>query len=48
MRQPAVRCQEFIELVTDWEEAVLPDDARVELEGHMAICPPRMTTAQRP
>jgi anti-sigma factor RsiW len=40
MRQPAVRCIEFVELVTDWEEGALGDDERVELEEHMAICPP--------
>jgi predicted anti-sigma-YlaC factor YlaD len=40
MRQPTVRCQEFVELVTDWEEGVLGDDVRVEIEEHMAICPP--------
>ena len=40
MRQPAVRCREFVELVTDWEEGVLGDDEKVALEEHMAVCPP--------
>ncbi len=40
MRQPAVRCQEFVELVTDWEEGALDDASRLEFEEHMAICPP--------
>ncbi len=40
MRQPVVRCVAFVELVTDWEEGALGDDERVDLEEHMAICPP--------
>jgi anti-sigma factor RsiW len=39
MRQPQVRCVEFVESVTDWMEGALTDDARVELEEHIAICP---------
>ena len=40
MRQPSVRCVEFVELVTDWEEGALADETRVDLEEHMSICPP--------
>jgi hypothetical protein len=40
MRQPAVRCREFVELVTDWEEGALGDAEAVDLEEHIAICPP--------
>jgi predicted anti-sigma-YlaC factor YlaD len=39
MRQPAVRCVEFVESVTDWMEGALVDDDRVFIEEHLAICP---------
>jgi anti-sigma factor RsiW len=39
MRQPPVRCVEFVESVTDWMEGALADDDRVEVEEHLAICP---------
>jgi hypothetical protein len=39
MRQPAVRCVEFVESVTDWMEGALDDDGRLTLEEHLAICP---------
>ena len=39
MIQPAVRCVEFVELVTDWMEGALTDDTRAEVEEHLAICP---------
>lgn len=39
MPQPAVRCAELVELVTDWMEGALPDDARLQVEEHLAICP---------
>jgi len=39
MPQPAVRCIEFVESVTDWMEGALADDERVVLEEHLAICP---------
>lgn len=47
MRQPAVRCKEFVELVTDWEEGAVGDDERVALEEHMAICPPCIEYVQQ-
>ena len=39
MRQPPVRCVDFVESVTDWMEGALDDDARLTLEEHLAICP---------
>jgi hypothetical protein len=39
MRQPPVRCVEFVESVTDWMEGALDDDERLTLEEHLAICP---------
>jgi anti-sigma factor RsiW len=39
MRQPPVRCVEFVESVTDWMEGALGDDERLTLEEHLAICP---------
>jgi anti-sigma factor RsiW len=39
MRQPPVRCVEFVELVTDWMEDALDHDDRLTLEEHLAICP---------
>lgn len=39
MRQPPVRCIEFVESVTDWMEGALGDDERLTLEEHLAICP---------
>jgi predicted anti-sigma-YlaC factor YlaD len=39
MRQPPVRCVEFVESVTDWMEGALGDEARLTLEEHLAICP---------
>jgi hypothetical protein len=39
MRQPAVRCVEFVESVTDWMEGALVDEQNLELEEHLAICP---------
>jgi hypothetical protein len=39
MRQPAVRCVEFVESVTDWMEGALEDPARLVLEEHLVICP---------
>jgi hypothetical protein len=38
MRQPAVRCVEFVESVTEWMEGALVDEQSVELEEHLAIC----------
>ncbi len=39
MRQPKVRCVEFVETVTDWMEGALDDDARLLVEEHLVICP---------
>jgi anti-sigma factor RsiW len=39
MRQPEVRCVEFVETVTDWMEGALDDDARLLVEEHLVICP---------
>lgn len=39
MRQPPVRCVEFVESVTDWMEGALAADERLTLEEHLAICP---------
>ena len=39
MRQPEVRCVEFVETVTDWMEGALPDDDRLAVEEHLVICP---------
>ena len=39
MRQPPVRCVEFVESVTDWMEDALGDCDRLTLEEHLAICP---------
>jgi anti-sigma factor RsiW len=39
MRQPEIRCVEFVESVTDWMEGALADDERLSLEEHLVICP---------
>jgi predicted anti-sigma-YlaC factor YlaD len=39
MAQPAVRCVEFVDSVTDWMEGALVDDDQVLVEEHLAICP---------
>lgn len=39
MRQPAVRCIEFVELVTEWTEGALESPHRELLEEHLVICP---------
>lgn len=39
MRQPQVRCVEFVETVTEWMEGALADDDRAQLEEHLSICP---------
>ena len=40
MKQPPVRCVEFVELVTDWSEGALDENIRAEVEEHINICPP--------
>ena len=32
-------CQEFVELVTDYLEGVLPEPEHARLEAHLAACP---------
>jgi anti-sigma factor RsiW len=39
MRQPEIRCVEFVETVTDWMEGALTDGDRLALEEHLVICP---------
>jgi anti-sigma factor RsiW len=39
MAQPTLRCTEFVDTVTDWMEGALPDDAALQVEEHLAICP---------
>ena len=39
MRQPAVRCVEFVESVTDWMDGALVDPGRLAIEEHLVICP---------
>jgi anti-sigma factor RsiW len=39
MRQPPIRCVEFVDSVTDWMEGALGDEERLSLEEHLAICP---------
>jgi predicted anti-sigma-YlaC factor YlaD len=39
MRQPEVRCVEFVETVTEWMEGALSDDDRLAIEEHLVICP---------
>ena len=40
MSGPQLRCIELVELVTDWMEDELDDDARAKVEEHLAVCPP--------
>jgi anti-sigma factor RsiW len=40
MRQPEVRCVEFVEQVTEWLEGGLTDDERALFEEHLAYCSP--------
>ncbi len=39
MRQPTVRCVDFVESVTDWMEGALADADRVTIEEHLSGCP---------
>ncbi len=39
MRQPEVRCVEFVASVTDWMEGKLGERRRLALEEHLVICP---------
>ncbi|MDQ1391786.1 MAG: putative zinc-finger [Acidimicrobiaceae bacterium] len=40
MRQPEVRCVEFVEQVTQWLEGGLTDEERLLFEEHLAYCSP--------
>lgn len=35
-----VACHEFVELVTDYLEEVLPEPLRSRVEAHLEVCPP--------
>jgi anti-sigma factor RsiW len=37
-RRDPLACREFVELVTDYLEGVLPADERARLEAHLAEC----------
>ena len=39
MIQEPVRCVEMVEIITEWMENALDDDARAAVEEHLAICP---------
>jgi hypothetical protein len=43
----AIRCAEFVELVTDWMEGHLPEPVRTEIEEHLLICPPCVIYVQQ-
>jgi hypothetical protein len=43
----AIRCAEFVELVTDWMEGELPEPVRTEIEEHLLICPPCVVYVQQ-
>jgi hypothetical protein len=40
MRQPEVRCVEFVEQITEWLEGGLSDAERLLFEEHLAYCSP--------
>ena len=40
MRQPEVRCVEFVEQITEWLEGGLSDAERSLFEEHLAYCSP--------
>jgi anti-sigma factor RsiW len=40
VRQPEVRCIEFVEQVTEWLDGGLRDDERLLFEEHLAYCSP--------
>lgn len=39
MPQPAVRCTEFVDVVTEWMDGALDDGDRLQVEEHLSICP---------
>jgi anti-sigma factor RsiW len=34
-----VACQDFVELITDYLEGVVPADRRARIDEHLAVCP---------
>jgi anti-sigma factor RsiW len=38
LRHDPLVCREFVELVTDYLEDMLPEEERVRFEGHLAEC----------
>jgi anti-sigma factor RsiW len=34
-----IRCEQLVELVTDYLEGALDSETRTELEAHLALCP---------
>lgn len=38
MIEPDLRCIEFVELVTDWDEGALDDVTMASFEEHLAFC----------
>ena len=36
---PTIRCVDFVEHVTEWEQGGLSEDVRSEVEEHLALCP---------
>jgi hypothetical protein len=37
---PELRCVEFVNYVTEWEQGALSDEIRAEVEEHLAFCVP--------
>ena len=37
-RRDPLACREFVELVTDYLEGVLPEDERARMDAHLAEC----------
>lgn len=42
-----LRCQEIVELVTDYLEGAMPEDTRVRFEHHLAQCPACVTYVEQ-
>ena len=34
-----VRCKDFVELITDYLEDVIPADTRARIDAHLEVCP---------
>jgi anti-sigma factor (TIGR02949 family) len=39
MIDEALRCVDFVEVVTEWLEGAMSEERRSEVEEHLAICP---------